>query len=54
MDSVMIATVAAFVFGATTGLVISCVSGYSVKNWQWWAAYVPILITGMIYHFFAG
>jgi len=37
------------VFGATVGGAISAISGYHPTNWQWWAAVMPIIITGVIY-----
>jgi len=37
------------VFGATTGGMISLVSGYQpIYNWQWWVAFIPIAATGLI------
>lgn len=37
------------VFGATTGISISLVSGYPVWDWHWWAAFIPIIITGIVF-----
>jgi len=42
--------VAVGIFGGSLGLMISAVSPYSATNgWQWWAAFVPVLLIGVIY-----
>jgi len=35
-------------FGVTTGVVLCIVTPYGLFDWRYWAAFAPILITGVL------
>ncbi|MBI2635571.1 MAG: hypothetical protein HYW79_03475 [Parcubacteria group bacterium] len=37
------------VFGSSLGVMISVISPYTITNWQWWAALLPVMVIGVIY-----
>jgi len=37
------------VFGVSIGVTVSIVTDYSLMDWQWWAAVLPVTIIGIIY-----
>ena len=44
--------VLAVIFGLTVAIVISVVTDYSINDLEWWAAGLPILITGFLFEHF--